>query len=102
MTKRELRLAIKREIEEQEAALPTRLPGSRAARLYLARKRNPAKWTWNRLEVAYGLRTANGMNAWRAYWRHVILTGKTDPLPRSVVKAGGLLRRLTRFVCSAG
>jgi hypothetical protein len=102
VTKRELRLAIKREIEVEEAARPTKLPEGRAARLYLARRRNPSKWTWNRLEVSYGLRTANGINAWRVYWSHVVLTGKTDPLPKSVVARGGTVKRLVRSVCRSG
>jgi hypothetical protein len=51
--------------------------------LYVKRKGGA---TWGALEAEYGLAGANGMNAFRVFWRHVILTGKPDPLPVSLRK----------------
>ncbi len=52
--------------------------------LYLARKADPKGNTWKALEDAYNLAPGNGMSAWRVFWRHVVLTGKPDPLPKSL------------------
>jgi MoxR-like ATPase len=54
--------------------------------LYQARKADPKGNTWKVLEEKYGLAAGNGMSAWRVFYRHVILTGKPDPLPVSLRK----------------
>jgi MoxR-like ATPase len=44
----------------------------------------PAKATLTNLEEHFNLAPGNGCSAWRVFYRHVVLAGKPDPLPRSL------------------
>jgi len=69
---------------EKIAAADFRDPGQ-MEQLYQLRKADPKVHTWLSLEGRYNLAAGNGMSAWRVFWKHVILTGKPDPLPKSLL-----------------